>query len=82
MSGMYLRECLIENVGPISALDFSFDVGDDGKPKPAVLVGKNGIGKTIVLAYVVDALAELAKQRFGDVVLDQRIGHMPFFKAQ
>lgn len=78
---MYLRECLIENVGPIAALDLSFELAPGGNPKPVVFVGKNGTGKTIVLAYVVDALAELAKQHFGDIVLDQRIGHMPFFKV-
>jgi hypothetical protein len=78
---MYLHECLIENVGPIASLDLSFELTPDGNPKPVILVGKNGSGKTIFLSYVVDALAKLAKKRFKDVVLDQRIGHMPFVKV-
>lgn len=78
---MYLRECLIENVGPLTAIDVSLDLSSEGNPKPLVLVGKNGAGKSIVLAYVLDALAQLAKERFGDVVRDQRLGHKPFVKV-
>lgn len=78
---MYLRECFIQNVGPIASLDLSFDVQPNGHPKPVVLVGKNGSGKTILLAYIIDALAELAKKHFSDIVRDQRVGHMPFLKV-
>lgn len=78
---MHLRECLIENVGPIAALDLSLELAPNGNPKPVVLVGKNGTGKTIVLAYIVDALAELAKEHFRDIVREQRVGHMPFVKV-
>jgi AAA domain, putative AbiEii toxin, Type IV TA system len=81
MPAIYLRECLIQNLGPITALDLSFELDSNGNPKPIVLVGKNGTGKTILLAYVLDALVELAKAQFGDIVLDQRIGHMPFLKV-
>lgn len=77
---MHLRECLILNVGPIEDLDLSLELDPRGNPKPVVLVGKNGTGKTIVLAYIVDALAELAKQHFSDIVRNQRFGHMPFMK--
>lgn len=77
---MYLRECLIENVGPISALDVSLDLDTAGNPKPLILVGKNGTGKTIFLAYVLDALAELAKKKFSDIAIGQQIGHSPFLK--
>ncbi len=77
---MYLRECLIENVGPITSLDVSLNLNTTGNPKPVILVGKNGTGKTIFLAYVLDALAELAKKKFSDVVVGQQIGYSPFFK--
>jgi len=80
MPGIYLRECLIENVGPIELLDVSLAVDSSGNPKPIILVGKNGTGKTIFLAYVLDALAELSKNQFSDVVAGQRPGHMPYIK--
>jgi hypothetical protein len=78
---MYLRECLIENVGPIPALDVSLDLDTSGNPKPLILVGKNGTGKTIFLAYILDALAELAKKKFSDITIGQQIGNSPFFKV-
>lgn len=78
---MYLRECLIENVGPITALDVSLSLDTSGNPKPLILVGKNGTGKTIFLAYVLDALVELAKKKFNDIAIGQQIGHSPFFKV-
>jgi hypothetical protein len=77
---MYLRECLIENVGPISSLDISLNLNAEGNPKPIVLVGKNGTGKTIVLAYILDALAEMAKKKFRDVVLGAKPDHTPYIK--
>lgn len=81
MPGMYLRECLIENVGPITSFDASLSLNAAGQPKPVILVGKNGTGKTILLAYILDALAELAKHQFRDIVIGQQIGHQPFVKV-
>jgi hypothetical protein len=78
---MYLRECLIENIGPIASLDVSFSFDAAGKPKPVILVGKNGTGKTIVLAYILDALSELAKLCFSDVVVGQQRIEAPFIKT-
>lgn len=78
---MYLRECLIENVGPITSIDVSLSLNTTGEPKPLILVGKNGTGKTIFLAYVLDALAELAKKKFRDVVIGNQVGYSPFFKV-
>ncbi|MCT7953147.1 AAA family ATPase [Ancylothrix sp. C2] len=78
---MYLRECLIENVGPITELDVSVGINKEGNPKPLILVGKNGTGKTIFLAYILDALAELAKKKFSDITIGQQIGHSPFLKV-
>jgi predicted ATP-binding protein involved in virulence len=77
---MYLRECLIENVGPISLLDISLDLNSEGNPKPLIMVGKNGTGKTIFLAYILDALAELAKKKFRDISVGQQQGFSPYLK--
>lgn len=77
---MYLRECLIKNVGPIAELDVSLSLDHAGNPKPLILVGKNGTGKTIVLAYIIDALAELAKRKFRDITIGQQMAYSPYFK--
>lgn len=78
---MYLQECLIQNVGPIQHIDLSFELNSAGNPKPVLLVGKNGTGKTLVLAYILDALSELAKLAYRDIVIDQRPGNSPFLKV-
>ncbi len=78
---MYLKDCLIENVGPISFLDLSLPFNVDGTPKPLILVGKNGSGKSILLSYIADALIEFAKCAYTDAVKGQQsLGYSPFFK--
>lgn len=77
---IYLKDCLIENAGPIEFLDITPSFNDDGTPKPLVIVGKNGTGKSIILSYIVDALFELAKKAYVDIVSGQKMGLSPFFK--
>lgn len=64
---MYLKECLIENVGPIKLLDLSLPFKENRTPQPLVLVGVNGSGKSIFLSYIVDALTEFAKLAYTDI---------------
>lgn len=77
---MYLKECLIENVGPIDFLDISLPFNGDSTPKPLILVGKNGSGKSILVSYIVDALIEFAKVAYEDIVLNQQAFSTPYFK--
>lgn len=77
---MYLRDCLIENVGPIELLDITMQFNEDGTPKPLIIVGKNGSGKSILLSYIVDALIEFAKSAFRDIVNNQNSFSAPYFK--
>lgn len=77
---MYLKECRIENVGPIEMLDIQLPFNDDGNPKPLIIVGRNGAGKSILLSYVVDALIEFAKKSFSNIVPITATGTSPYFK--
>lgn len=52
---MYTKRIQIVNYGPIQRLDITFPVDDDG-PKPVILVGANGSGKSIFLSHIVNAL--------------------------
>jgi ABC-type molybdenum transport system ATPase subunit/photorepair protein PhrA len=54
-------------------LDLTPSFNADGTPKPLVIVGKNGTGKSILLSYIVDALFELAKKAYADIVPGQQI---------
>ena len=71
---MYLKDALILNSGPLEDLELVFRFQADGNPKPTVIVGKNGSGKSNLLAFVTDALIELAAKNFTDVALKHDSG--------
>ena len=43
---MYIKEIDVENLGPLEKAKIKFSFNEDGTPKPLVLVGKNGSGKS------------------------------------
>ncbi|MBK6895382.1 MAG: AAA family ATPase [Alphaproteobacteria bacterium] len=53
---MYFKRIQIENYGPLKDLDINFPFYNTGKPKPLIIVGKNGSGKSIFLSHLVNAL--------------------------
>lgn len=54
---MYAKRIQIRNYGPIDHIDITFPFTDkDEKPKPILLVGENGSGKSILLSHIVDGL--------------------------
>ena len=52
---MYTNRVQLANYGPIEKLDIEFPFEDE-IPKPIVLVGENGSGKSIFLSHVVNGL--------------------------
>lgn len=66
---MYIKNICIENMGAIKSFELSENelfVGEN--PKPIIIVGKNGDGKTTLLSCIVDALYQLqSKAQFQDV---------------
>ena len=76
---MYLKRIWLENTGPIAHLDVELPFSANGSPKPTVLVGGNGAGKTAALSYVADALIETAKTEYQDVVPSNGI-NTPYFR--
>ena len=52
---MYAKRIQITNYGPIDQLDITFPFEGDA-PKPVVLVGENGSGKSILLSHIVNGL--------------------------
>ena len=52
---MYAKRIQIRNYGPIAHINIAFPFTDGGeKPKPVLLVGENGSGKSILLSHIVD----------------------------
>lgn len=65
---MYLRRIHIENNGPLKTLAVDLPFNEAGAPKPLLLVGQNGSGKTNFLSIVGDALFEAAAHAFDDLM--------------
>ena len=52
---MYAKRIQLANYGPIEKLDIEFPFEGE-TPKPVVLVGENGSGKSILLSHIVNGL--------------------------
>ena len=60
---MHISRVQISNYGPIGHVDITFPFDGD-VPKPVVLVGANGSGKTILLSHIVNGLASAKDRAF------------------
>lgn len=78
---MYLKRILYENVGPIQKFDFRTQFDEKGNPKPVIIVGRNGSGKSILLSNIVDAFYEMAKVSYNNATLDNGNGSKQYYKT-
>ena len=62
---MYTRHLQLANYGPINRLDIELPFVND-QPRPLVLVGGNGSGKSIVLSHIVNGLITAKGLAFPD----------------
>ena len=62
---MYARRIQLVNYGPIDHLDIAFPFKGD-TPKPVLLVGENGSGKSILLSHIVNALVSAKNVAYPD----------------
>jgi len=63
---MYIKKLIDENVGPIENAAITFPFVEAGTPKPVVIVGENGTGKSMLISNIVDSLYEIAGTAFDD----------------
>ena len=61
---MYLENIKILNYGAIEDLTYKLPFNENGTPQPTVLVGKNGVGKTLLLANIIHSLIEMKRKVF------------------
>ena len=67
---MLFKRIEIDNVGPISKIDITFPQNDE-IPKPLVVVGENGSGKSILLSHLVNALIVGKQKLYEDVEVEK-----------
>lgn len=60
---MYVKRIQIVNYGPILNLDISLPFGAE-RPKPVLLVGENGSGKSILLSHIVNGMIAAKDARY------------------
>lgn len=65
---MYLKKAIYNNVGPLELINLDFSFHDNGNPKPIVIVGENGSGKSTFISNIVDALYEMAEKKFNNAL--------------
>ena len=67
---MYLEKLELIDIGPIEHLNLQCQFSDDGNPKPVILVGTNGSGKSLAIAHVVNSLISAQGKIFEDSDVD------------
>lgn len=65
---MYLKRIHNVNVGPIEDAEINFPFDEKNNPKPVVIVGENGTGKSVILSNIVDSFYEFAGKAFSDAL--------------
>ena len=61
---MYIEKLAYKNVGPLQDVRIDFPFNNNGTPKPVILVGENGTGKSTILSNIVDSFYEMAQKHF------------------
>lgn len=67
---MYINKIEIENVGPISNFSLQAELTENNNPKPIIAVGKNGSGKSILIAHIVNALLAIKQTRYSNLEIE------------
>ena len=57
---MYLKNIVYKNVGVLSEIKINPSFMADNLPKPIIIVGENGSGKSTFLSNIVDSFYEIA----------------------
>lgn len=64
---MYIKKLKFENYGPIDKFEIHPRFNEDGSPMPIILMGKNGSGKTLILAQILQALLNNKSEEYNNI---------------
>lgn len=78
---MYIEKLAYKNVGPLQDVRIDFPFNNNGTPKPVILVGENGTGKSTILSNIVDSFYEMAQKHFMNAMTPRENGGHNFFKT-
>jgi predicted ATPase len=62
---VYIKRIAEENVGPIEKIELVLPF-QDNIPKPIIIVGENGTGKSTIVSNIVDSFYEIAATAYSD----------------
>lgn len=79
---MYIKNLYYKNVGALKELSLKMPFNDNGLPKPVLIVGENGSGKSLLLSNIVDSFYQIAISAYQNALKqdDDNIGQQ-FFKT-
>lgn len=72
---MYIQRIIDKNIGPLADVDICMPFDKNRNPKPIILVGETGSGKSTFLSNIVDSFYELARQYFRDAINPDELGN-------
>ena len=78
---MYIEKLAYKNVGPLQDVRIDFPFNNNGTPKPVIIVGENGTGKSTILSNIVDSFYEMAQKHFMNATTPRENGGHNFFKT-
>lgn len=65
-NSVYIKYLIDKNVGPLTDVRIEFPFSSNGNPKPVILVGENGTGKSTIISNIVDAFFEIDAEIHSD----------------
>lgn len=64
---MYLKEILFKNYGVLKDVNYKFQFNSNNTPKPTVFIGRNGVGKTLLLSCIAHSLIEMKRKFYREI---------------
>lgn len=63
---MYLKQIILENTGPIETIKKTLPFDEFGNPKPLIIIGQNGAGKSVFLSHIINAIISAKQTIYND----------------